>query len=306
LIPGLTIFAGLSKSFKTLLGLYCMKAYFDQYPEAIAIVYDSEFGITPEYLSSMGIDTSKVIHAPIEHIEQLKFDIVKRLNEIERNDKVFIMIDSLGALSSKKEVDDANDEKSVADMTRAKSIRSLLRIITPHLTMKDIPCVIINHVYSSMELYSKAVVGGGQSVTYSSNQIFIITKTQEKEGDELAGWKFTINVEKSRYVKEKSKLAFTVMYDGGISTYSGLMDEALESKHVIKPKNGWYAKVDQETGELGKNYRLADTDCDEFWDSILNNDKFKEFIKNKYMLSNGSSIIKLPEFEEYDPEVDKD
>jgi hypothetical protein len=71
------------------------------------------------------------------------------------------MIDSIGSLSSKKEVDDATDEKSVADMTRAKSIRSLLRIITPHLTMKDIPCLAVNHVYQTMEMYSKAIVGGG-------------------------------------------------------------------------------------------------------------------------------------------------
>jgi len=135
LVPGLTVFAGASKSFKTLLGLYCMKAYFNKYPDAVALFYDSEFGVTPEYLTSNGIDTNKVIHIPIEHIEQLKFDIVKRLEQIERGDHVFIMIDSLGALSSKKEIDDANDEKSVSDMTRAKSIRSLNRIITPHLTM---------------------------------------------------------------------------------------------------------------------------------------------------------------------------
>jgi len=147
LVPGLSVFAGASKSFKTLLGLYCMKAYFDKYPDAVALVYDSEFGITPDYLQANGIDTSRVIHIPIEHIEMLKFDIVKRLDEISRGDKVFIMIDSLGALSSKKEVEDALDEKSVSDMTRAKAIRSLLRIITPHLTMKDIPCIVINHIY---------------------------------------------------------------------------------------------------------------------------------------------------------------
>ena len=143
LIPGLTVFAGASKSFKTLLGLYCMKAYFDKYPDSVALVYDSEFGITPEYLVSNGIDTSRVIHIPIEHIEMLKFDVVKRLEEIKRGDKVFLLVDSLGALSSKKEVEDALDEKSVTDMTRAKAIRSLLRIITPHLTMKDIPCIVV-------------------------------------------------------------------------------------------------------------------------------------------------------------------
>lgn len=291
LVPGLTIFAGMSKTFKTLLALYCMKAYLDKYPDAVALLYDSEFGITPEYLESMGIDTTRVIHIPIEHIEQLKFDIVKRLEQINYGDKVFTMIDSIGALSSKKEVEDALDEKSVADMTRAKAIRSLLRIITPQLTLKDIPCLVINHIYQTQEIYSKAVVSGGTSVMYSANQVFIISKSQEKQGDDLVGWNFTINIEKSRFVKEKSKLPFTVLYEDGISTWSGLMDIALESKHVVKPSNGWYAKVDPETGEVEqKKHRLKDTDNAAFWVPILKMKSFQNYVENTYKVSNGKLI----------------
>jgi RecA/RadA recombinase len=290
LVPGLTVIAGQSKSYKTLLSLYCMKAYFNKYPDSVALLYDSEFGITPEYLEMYGIDASRIIHIPIEHIEQLKFDIVKRLTEIVRGDKVFIMIDSIGSLSSKKEVDDAVDEKSVADMTRAKSIRSLLRIITPHLTMKDIPCLAINHVYNTMEMYSKAVVGGGTSVTYSANQIFIVTCSQEKDGTDLVGYNFTINIEKSRFVKEKSKLMFNVKFDEGINKYSGLMDIALESGHVTKPKVGWYQKVGEE-----KNYRLDKTNTEEFWSSILEDESFQNFVIYKFKLTN--KILVEEEFE---------
>lgn len=291
LVSGLTVFAGASKSFKTLLGLYCMKAYFDKYPDSIALVYDSEFGITPDYLSSVGIDTNRVIHIPIEHIEMLKFDVVKRLEEIKRGDKVFLMIDSLGALSSKKEVEDALDEKSVSDMTRAKAIRSLLRIITPHLTMKDIPMIVINHVYQTMELYSKAVVGGGNSVMYSANQIFIITKSQEKDGSELVGWNFTINIEKSRFVREKAKLPFTVKFEGGISKWSGLLEIALESGHVVKPNNGWYSKCEPSTGEIEeKKYRLKETENKDFWLSIISNPGFNNYIKRNYQISNGTLL----------------
>jgi RecA/RadA recombinase len=295
LVPGLTVVAGQSKSYKTLLSLYCMKAYFDKYEDSVALLYDSEFGITPEYLEMYGIDASRIIHIPIEHIEQLKFDIVKRLNEIQRGDKVFIMIDSLGSLSSKKEVDDAVDEKSVADMTRAKSIRSLLRIITPHLTMKDIPCLVINHVYATMELYSKAVIGGGTSVTYSANQIFIVTRTQEKDGTDLVGYNFTINIEKSRFVKEKSKLTFQVKFNDGISKYSGLMDLALESGHVIKPKNGWYQKVGED-----KNYRLDATNTEDFWESIMQDKTFQDYVIYKFKLSN--KIVVDETAEEYEEE----
>lgn len=291
LVPGLTLIAGESKSYKTLLTLYSLRAYQNKYPESIALLYDSEFGVTPDYLEMNGIDASRIIHIPIEHIEQLKFDIVKRLNEIERGDKVFIMIDSVGALASKKEVEDALNDNSAADMTRAKALKSLFRIITPHLAMKDVPCLAISHTYQTQELYSKAVVSGGRGGIYAANQIFIITRSQEKEGKDLVGYNFTINIEKSRFVKEKSQLTFQVKFDEGISKYSGLMDIALESGHVTKPKMGWYQKFDEE-----KNYRLADTFTDEFWEPILSDEAFKQYVIYKYKLTN--KIPSLTEEEE--------
>lgn len=170
--PGLTFLAGESKSFKTLLGLYCMKAYLDKYPEGICLFYDSEYGTTPDYLKTNGIDTSRVLHVPIEHVEQLKFDIVKRLKDLERGDKVFIFIDSIGNLASVKEVEDAENEKSVADMSRAKALKSLFRIITPSLTAKELPCIAINHIYKEMGLYPKAIMGGGCLVENTEVQMY--------------------------------------------------------------------------------------------------------------------------------------
>lgn len=285
LVPGLTILAGASKSFKTLLSLYCLKAYLNKYPDAVCLFYDSEFGVTPEYLKTYGIDSSRVIHIPLEHVEQLKFDIVKRLEEIKRGDKVFVLVDSIGNLASKKEVEDAADEKAVADMSRARAIKSLFRIITPHLTQKDIPCIVINHVYQTMELYSKTVVSGGQGLIYSANQIFIITKSQEKDGNEIVGYNFTINIEKSRFVREKSKFPFTVLYNKGINKYSGLLEIAMEGEFVVKPSNGWYSRVDRTTGEIEeKKFRLKDTNTEEFWSGIMNSDEFKKYIEDRYKL----------------------
>lgn len=161
LVSGLTVLAGPSKHFKSNLGLVAVSAYMKKYKDAVCLFYDSEFGITPEYLIANGIDTSRVLHIPLEHIEQLKFDIVKRLEEVNRGDKVVIFVDSLGNLASKKEVEDAMDEKSVADMSRAKAVKSLFRIITPHLTTKDLPCIVINHTYQEMGLFPKQIVSGG-------------------------------------------------------------------------------------------------------------------------------------------------
>lgn len=287
LLPGLTVIAGMSKTFKTMLSLYAMKAYLDKYKDGIALLYDSEFGITPEYIESFQIDINRVIHIPIKDVEELKFDIVQKLDEIDKKDKVFIMIDSIGNLASKKELEDAQNEKSVADMSRAKSLKSLFRIITPYLTTRGIPCLAINHVYQEMGLYPKAIVSGGTGIMYSANTVFIISKSQEKEGTELAGWKFTINIEKSRYVKEKSKLPFTVMYEDGIQKWTSIFDLAIESGHVIKPKVGWYQLVDPATGEISeKSYRQADVvHNDEYFEALIKNDDFKLFVERKFKLA---------------------
>jgi RecA/RadA recombinase len=287
LLPGLTVVAGDSKTFKTMLSLYCMKAYLDKYPTGIALLYDSEFGITPEYLQSFEIDIDRVVHVPIKDVEELKFDIVQKLDAIDKKDKVFIMIDSIGNLASKKELEDAQNEKSVADMSRAKSIKSLFRIITPYLTTKGIPCLAINHVYKTQEMYSRNVVSGGTGIMYSANTVFIITKAQEKDGKELTGWKFTINIEKSRYVREKAKLPFMVTYEGGIQKWDAIFDLALEEGLLIKPKMGWYQTVDPETGEISeKSYRLAKVmEMDNYFQKLIQNDAFKKAIESKYKLS---------------------
>ena len=288
LTPGLTMWAGPSKHFKTAFSLLMAKSYMDKYDDAVLLFYDSEFGTPQSYFDTFGIDTERVLHTPLTDIEQLKFDIMKQLEGIERGEHVIILVDSIGNLASKKEVEDALEGKSVADMSRAKQVKSLFRMVTPHLSLKDIPMVVVNHTYKTMELYAKDVVGGGTGSYYSADNIFILGRQQEKEGTEIVGYNFIINVEKSRYVKEKSKIPVTVAYEGGLNKYSGLMDIALEGNFVQKPSNGWYAKVDQETGELDDKKRLADTMTAEFWDDILENADFKEYVRKKYEIAYGS------------------
>lgn len=292
LTPGLTMWAGPSKHFKTAFSLLMAKAYMEKYADAVLLFYDSEFGTPQSYFDSFGIDTERVIHTPITDVEQLKFDIMNQLGGIERGDHVIIVVDSIGNLASKKEVEDALDQKSVGDMTRAKQMKSLWRMVTPHLNLKDIPCVVVNHTYMEIGLYPKAIVGGGTGSYYSADNIFILGRQQEKEGTEIVGYNFIINVEKSRYVREKSKIPVSVSFDGGISRWSGLLDVALESGHVIKPSNGWYQKVDVESGEMDdKKYRLKETDTKEFWMPILKQKSFVEFVKAKYTVAS-TDILK--------------
>lgn len=288
LTPGLTMWAGPSKHFKTAFSLLMAKSYLDKYPDAALLFYDSEFGTPQSYFDSFGIDTNRVLHTPLTDIEQLKFDIMQQLTNLDRGEHLIIVIDSIGNLASKKEVDDALDGKSVADMSRAKQVKSLFRMVTPHLSLKDIPMIVVNHTYKEIGLYPKDIVGGGTGSYYSADNIFILGRQQEKEGTEIVGYNFIINVEKSRYVKEKSKIPVSVSFDGGISTWSGLLDIALESGHVIKPSNGWYSKVDMATGEVeDKKFREKETDSKDFWMPILKQKSFRDFIENKYRIASG-------------------
>lgn len=135
---------------------------------------------------------------------------------------------------------------------------------------------------------------------YSANQIFIITKAQEKEGTELKGYKFTINIEKSRYVREKSKFPFIAKYESGIDKWSGLLDIAIEGNFVVKPSMGWYSKVDPETGEIeDKKYRAKDTSNAAFWLPIISDPKFNEYLHNRYQVGS-TKIVDDGEYSVYD------
>jgi hypothetical protein len=226
-----------------------------------------------------------VLHVPIKNIEELKFDLVNQLETIERKDKVIIVIDSVGNLASKKELEDALNEKSVADMTRAKSLKGLFRMVTPYLTMKNISLLAVNHTYQTQEMFSKAVVSGGTGITYSADNIWILGRQQDKDGTEIQGYHFIINVEKSRFVKEKSKIPISVSWKGGIEKWSGLLDIALEGGYVVKPKNGWYTAINPVTkAELSKAVREAGTMTKEFWEAVFKGTDFATYIKNKYTI----------------------
>jgi RecA/RadA recombinase len=290
LTSGLTVLAGPSKHFKTSFGLLMAAAYLKKHEDAIMLFYDSEFGSPQSYFESFGIDTSRVLHTPITDVEELKFDVVNQLEAIEKEDKVIIVIDSIGNLASKKELEDAKNEKSVADMSRAKALKGLFRMCTPYLSMRDIPMLAVNHTYQTMEMFSRAVVSGGTGIYYSADNIWIIGRQQEKEGKDIKGYNFIVNIEKSRFVKEKSKIPISVTWEGGIDRYTGLLDAALEGGFVVKPTMGWYSKVDVNTGEVSEDKLRAKALNGEFWEPILSNQKFKDFLKNKYEIGHAAMI----------------
>ena len=289
--PGLTVLAGPSKHFKTSFALIMASAYLKKYKDAVLLFYDSEFGSPQSYFENFDIDTSRVLHTPITNVEELKFDMISQLEGLNRGDKVIIIIDSVGNLASKKELEDAINEKSVADMSRAKALKGLFRMTTPYLKMKNIPLLAVNHTYKEIGLFPKDVVGGGTGIYYSADNIWIIGRRQQKTGTEVTGYEFVINIEKSRYVKEKSKIPISVSWEGGIEEFSGLLDVALAGGYVVKPSNGWYQVVNKESGEMiGSKLREKDTLTGEFWNPIFADTDFKDFVKNQYSIGLTSKV----------------
>jgi RecA/RadA recombinase len=282
LMPGITQLCGPSKHFKSMFALLLASAYLKKHPDSVMLFYDSEFGTPPSYFEMFDIATDRVVHSPLVNVEKLKIDAVGQLEKIERGDKVVVVIDSVGSLASKKELDDAIAGKSVADVgARAKALKSFFRMVQPYFPMKDLPCIVVNHSYQTLEMFSKQVVGGGTGSIYSSDNIWMLGRRQEKEEKDVIGYHFIINVEKSRYVKEKSVIPITVMHDGGIQKWSGMLDLAIEAGYVEKAGHSLILRGDS----TSKKHKRADiVNNDEFWNTVLEHTDFATWIKNKYSL----------------------
>lgn len=283
---GITQLVGDSRTFKTCFGLLMMAAYMNQNEDSYAILFDSEKGSSRQYFQTFGIDETRVLHVPIAYVEDLKIQINQFLNEMKRGDKVFMFVDSVGLLPSKKEVVDAVDGKDTTDMTRAKAVNSLFRTITMQIALLDIPLVVINHYYDTQEMYSQKVVKGGKGIFLASNEIWVISRSRLKDGKETAGWSFNINILKSRTVKENSVIPVEVYYDGGIAKYSGLLEIARTTGHVVSEKMGWYKRPSVEDD---KNWRKAEMD-DDFWAPVLADKSFAEAVTELYCLGKGGGF----------------
>lgn len=296
LSSGVNVIAGPSKHFKSLMALLIAKAYMDKFDDAVMIFVDSEFGTPQSYVKNVGIDPGRILHIPVTTIEQARTELAVQLREITRKDHVIIVFDSVGNLASLKETNDAEAGKDTQDMTRAKVLKSLFRIITPTLVIKDVPMLVINHTYKTMETYSKTVMSGGTGIYYSATNIWFMGREQDKDEKtkEINGYDFSINIDKSRYVREKSKLTLVVRYDGGVDKYSGIFDLALQSKHILNPKQGYYQLCDPTTGEVSeKNYRRKELEVPKIMKSILDREDFQAFVKKSFQLEAPKSFDEM-------------
>jgi RecA/RadA recombinase len=294
---GSTMVVGDSRTFKSNFCLSIVSDFMDTYKDGVCIFVDSEFGSRPAYFNNAGIDTDRVIHIPVENIEQMAFSLTSALNEASDDDKIIVFIDSISQAASKKEATDMTDGNSTQDMTRARSLNSFWRVVTPIINLRKIPLLAINSFYDDMaNKYAERHIKGGKQGFLSADQIFFVTRRQEKDdkGD-LAGYTFNYSVMKSRSVKEKSVFGIHVTFEGGIDKQSGLFDLMREGDFITMPTNAWY-NINASTGlpPLPSNVRKADIEKDEVMDAIAKTNAFREFVWNKYSLDAGGGVVNEP------------
>lgn len=149
------------------------------------------------------------------------------------------------------------------------------------------------------------VISHNSGQIYSANQIYVVGKRQIKEGKDVVGWQFILNTEKSRNIREKSAIPFEVKYGVGIDKYSGLLDMAIATGHVISPKMGWYTRPNIEDD---KNWRRKETSTPEFWDPMLADEEFTSMVRDMYSLDGGDPLLqqKIDRMLTEDDEVEED
>jgi hypothetical protein len=282
---GITMIAAPPKHFKTNFMLEMMKGFQNDNKDKdfFIVLYDSEKGYTPEYFEKAGLDMERIDHRFITSVEEWKSDIANLVENIEEGDNVLIVVDSIGMLPSKKEAQDALDGKDTVDMTRAKQLKSAFRIITPHICKKNVPVIIVNHSYQTLDLYGKEVAAGGRGAQYAGHTLWFITKAKDMDGKEQEGFVFTIRSGLSRYVKENATFPVTAEFGSGIQKYSGIFDIAKDLGFIESPKQGWY-KHKSWSEDVPSKRRKDLEDDEKFMQSLIDDEDFEKAVNLKFKL----------------------
>ena len=250
------------------------------------IYYDTEGAQDLESLTKRGIDLDKLMLIKLKTVEELNQSIVELIKEIKDDDKVLIVIDSLGQLTTEKEYFDISEKKNVRDMTRAQKIKGLTRTISIDLNIKNIPLILINHTYTAVGAYvPMQKTSGGAGVEYTPSISIILSKKLDKTTDkkEVIGAIITAKTEKSRISKDNKKIEFVISYSTGVSRYGGLFPYAVEYEFIKKDGNKYEYK-----GEKLTKKSLTP----EFFENLLK-DGLAEFINKDFTYQ--SSAIELTE-----------
>jgi len=243
----ITAFAGESATGKTFFVLGVLKQFLDDNPTGGVIYFDTEAAVTKSMMETRGIDTQRVVISEPASIEEFRTNATRVLsNYIDSDEKppMMMVLDSLGMLSSAKELEDVESGKQARDMTKAQLLRGTFRVLSLKLAKANVPLLVTNHVYDVVGAYVPTKeISGGSGLKYAASSIAMLGKKKDKDGTDVVGNIIKVTMHKSRFTKEQSKVEVKLSFDKGLDRYYGLLDLA-EKYNVIKKVSTRYEMPD--------------------------------------------------------------
>ena len=243
-VPGnkITAIAGESSTGKTFFCLSIVQHFLESNPEAGVIYFESESAISKDMIESRGMDSDRMMIVPVSTIEEFRTQscrILDKYMEQPKEDRqpMMFVLDSLGMLSTSKEIEDVANDKQVRDMTKSQLIKGAFRVLTLKLGKANVPMLVTNHTYDVIGSYvPMKEMGGGSGLKYASSTIIYLSKKKEKDGTEVVGNIIKCKTQKSRLTKENADVETRLYYDRGLDKYYGLLE--LGIKHGVFQRNG--------------------------------------------------------------------
>jgi len=282
----ITAIAGESATGKTFFVLGMCKTFLDNNPDAGVIYFESESALTKSLIEDRGIDSERMVIMPVTTVQEFRHQALTVLekyaeqNEADRK-PILLVLDSLGMLSTTKEVEDTADGKETRDMTRAQVLKAAFRVLTLKLGRTKVPMVITNHTYDVVGAYMPMKeMGGGSGLKYAASTIVYLSKKKEKEGTEVIGNIIHCKTQKSRLSKENMMIDVRLRYETGLDKYYGLLD--LATKYGIFKQVSTRIELPDGTKQYAKSI-YADPEK-YFTDDILK--QLDEAAKKEYSYGN--------------------
>ncbi len=287
-----TALAGKSGVGKTYYAMTACKNFQRDNPDGVVLYFESEGAIRKDMLDKWGIDTSRFVIFPVVTVEEYRKQLVDLIEAYDpkSDPRIFVVLDSMGNLSTKKEVDDIINDTGKKDMTRAQLIKATFRVVTLKAAQKGIPLVLTNHTYAEMgAMYPKDVMAGGSGLVYAASTIVFLGKLKDKEGSEQVGIKIRAKLPKSRLTIENSEVMTQVNFKKGLNRYFGLVELA-EQAGIVQKNGTRYVWVD------GKNYyeKAIYKEPDKFFTKDIL-DKIDAFTQSKFTYQGGESVDEILE-----------
>ena len=264
----ITAIAGESATGKTFFVLGMCKHFLDKNPDGGVIFFESESAITKEIIEERGIDSTRMVVMPVTTVQEFRHQSLTVLEKYSQQDAkekkpLLLVLDSLGMLSTTKEIEDTQDGKETKDMTRAQIVKAAFRVLTLKLGKAKVPLIITNHTYDVIgSMFPQKEMGGGSGLKYAASSIVYLSKRKEKDGTEIIGNIIHCKNYKSRLTKENKVVDVRLTYSKGLDRYYGLLDLAL--KHNIFKQVSTRIELPDGTKTFGKT---------------INNDPKKYFTK---------------------------